>query len=147
MSLKMLLAGCAAAAMLCACASNRVDFGGVMSPLDVPANATFCAEAAWRPVERIEPVYPDDLAMFLFAAQDASGVRSFLFNFDITETGSTANIRFVEPAAYTSHATMRKAILSSAEAIAQWRYETSGEALHATGCSVRLRFALELETQ
>lgn len=128
------------ALLLSACASNRVDFGGVMSPVDVPVDSVRCARSDWRNVERVEPVYPPELSTFLYMRQDRTSLQSLQFNFDVDETGSTANIRFREPVEYTRHATMRKAILASAEAIAQWRYETDGEAVHAAGCRVQMDF-------
>ncbi len=138
--LKIILGFSLVAFLLSACASNRVDFGGVMSPVDAPVDAIRCTGSGWRNAARVEPVYPPELATFLYMRQDRTNLRSLRFNFDIDETGSTANIRFREPAEYTRHATMRKAILASADAIAQWRYETDGEAVYATGCSVQMDF-------
>lgn len=134
------------AVLLCGCASTRVDFGGVMSPQAVPASAVQCEDVAWRNVERVPPVFPMDLVRFFYFRQDQSRLTPLLFSFDVDEVGSTANIRFLEPASYTRHATLRKAILSSAEAISQWHFEHDGEATHVTGCTAQMDFTYEMRS-
>lgn len=128
------------AIVLSGCASTRADFGGVMNPLSVPEDTVKCEVSHWRPVDRVAPVYPEDLAMYLFDAQVRSTSFSFDFTFDIDETGSTANIRYVGRAGYMRNSSVRTAIRASAEAIAQWRYEADGEVVHATGCTVEMDF-------
>ncbi|MGP1274282.1 MAG: hypothetical protein ACQRW7_02555 [Caulobacterales bacterium] len=83
------------------------------------------------------------MSRFFYAAQSEYSLQALQFAFDIDETGSTRNIRLVEPLAYTRHATMREAILVSAEAIAQWRYDAEGEARYATGCATQMNFIYE----
>lgn len=132
-----------AGAVLAGCASTRVDFGDVMNPQPVPADAVACADVEWQAVHRVAPAYPPALAALHIMRQDPSTVRSFLMHYDVDESGATANIRFVEPEAFTRHATFRKAILASAEAIAQWRFQHGDEALYATGCATVMDFGYE----
>lgn len=134
------------ATLLVGCASNRVDFGGVMNPQTVPVNARACQDVSWRHVERVPPVYPMDLVRFFYFRQDQGRVTPLRFSFDVDPDGSTTNIRFVEPAEYTRHATLRKAILSSAEAISQWRFEHDGAATHVTGCSTTMEFRYQMQS-
>lgn len=132
--------------LLSGCASNRVDFGGVMNPQTIPINALACQDAHWRNIERVSPVYPMDLVRFFYFRQDQSRLTPLRFSFDVEPDGSTANIRFVEPAEYTRHATLRKAILSSAEAISQWRFEHEGAAIHVTGCATTMEFQYRMQS-
>ncbi|MCC5994997.1 MAG: hypothetical protein JJU18_01335 [Oceanicaulis sp.] len=118
-----------------------------MNPTTIPATAVSCAGSGWRNAVRVRPVYPVDLMIFLYVRQDRSDLRSLEFSFDIDETGSTANIRFLEPSSYTRHGTMRQAVLAAAEAIEKWRYEMDGEAVYATACRTQIDFSYELETR
>lgn len=135
-----------AATLLCACAATpkRVDFGGVMNPQTVPANAVSCEDHEWRDVERVSPKFPMDLVRFWYFRQDANNSISLEFNFDVDETGSPANIRFVEPEAYMRHTTLRKAILATAEALEQWRYHANGEAEYVTGCDMQMNYEYQV---
>lgn len=139
-SFKMFWVWALMGATLVGCASTRVDFGGVMNPQPVPADALICADVEWQAVDRVAPAYPPALAALHIMRQDPSTVRSFLMHYDVDESGATANIRFVEPEAFTRHATFRKAILASAEAIAQWRFEHGDQAFFATGCATAMDF-------
>ena len=131
-----------AASLLFACAgtATRVEYGGVMNPQSVPADALSCAGVEWYEVEQVSPRYPMDLVRFRYLRQDASASDSFKFSFDVDETGSPANIRFVSPEAYMRHATMRQAILATAEALEKWRFHAEGEPKYFAGCTTRMRF-------
>lgn len=116
-------------------------FGGVMNPQTLPTNAVSCADHQWQEVEHVPPNYPRDLIRFQLTRQDERSSDSLLFHYDVDETGSAVNIRFVEPETYMRHATMRKAILASADAIEQWRFHAEGETAYVTGCTTRITFA------
>ena len=116
-----------------------------MNPQTMPANAVSCEGYEWRDAERVNPVYPRDLVRLFYFRQDEAKLISLKFNFDVDETGSTANIRFVAPEAYMRHATVRQAILASAEAIEQWRYHAIGEPEYVTGCETRMNFTYEVD--
>ncbi|PWE18154.1 hypothetical protein DDZ18_00635 [Marinicauda salina] len=141
--MKHVLAALAVLAPLAGCASDRVDFGGVMNPVEPPPDAAACAAADWERVEGDTPDYPEDLGMFLFMAQSDGDLRSLEFGYDIRTDGRTANIRFLEPAAYLQHGATQSAILAAAEAIATWRFEPVGDAAprFAQGCEIRFDFA------
>jgi hypothetical protein len=131
------------AALLVGCASTRVDFGGVMNPQPVPADAVACADVEWQSVDRVAPAYPPALVALHMMRQDPSTVRSLVMHYDVDDSGATANIRLFEPQAYTRHATFRKAILASAEAIAQWRFQHTDQPFYATGCATAMDFGYE----
>lgn len=135
------IAALSVAAGVSACVgSARPDLGGAMKAAEMPANAVTCPESGWRLAERVPPVYPPDLAMFNFMRQSAADTRALQYRFDIDETGSTANIRFVEPRDFLDHAATRQAIRAGADAIARWRYEAEGEEPFATGCRTQFNF-------
>lgn len=141
-SFRTCLALCIAAFLLGACApSTRVDFGGVMNEQSVPAETLSCSDVEWRKVERKPPDYPRELISFRILRQDRNALDSLVFSYDVDETGSPANIRFVEPESYLGHATMRKAILASAQAIEQWRFHAEGKPGYVVGCSTKMEFA------
>ena len=117
-----------------------------MNPQDISSNALQCQDANWRNVERVQPAFPMDLVRFFYFRQDHSRSTPLFFSFDVEPDGSTSNIRFVAPAEYTRHATLRKAILSSAEAISQWRFEHDGAAVPVTGCSAAIRFDFQMQS-
>lgn len=135
-----------AVACLGGCAANRVDFGGVMNPQNITASALQCQDVNWRKVERVSPEFPMDLVRFFYFRQDQSRLTPLSFTFDVEPDGSTSNIRFTEPAEYTRHATLRKAILSVAEAISQWRFEHEGAAIQVTGCSTTMAFDYRMQS-
>ena len=134
------------AVLLSGCASNRVDFGGVMNPQTIPVHILPCQDVNWRNVERVSPEFPMDLVRFFYFRQDQTRLTPLRFSFDVAPDGSTRNIRFEAPAEYTRHATLRKAILSSAEAISQWRFEHEGPATHVTGCSTTMEFEYRVQS-
>lgn len=129
-----------------ACASNRVDFGGVMAPSERPVERVACSEAGWAVDERVSPEYPDQLMTFLYINQDRRDVRELEFTFDINEAGETRNIRFVSPERYLEHRATQSAILAAAEALAQWDYawEGSGAPVYAEACAVAFSFGAVL---
>ena len=140
--LEQVLAAGAAAGALCACASDRVDFGGVMSPASSPSDAVACDQAAWSVAERVQPEYPRQLMTFLYLNQSRRDVRELTFSYDINPDGETRNIRFVSPEAFLDHRATQSAILAAAEALAQFRYDWAGAGAPAytQGCALHFAF-------
>lgn len=135
-SLVGLSAGLSAALVLAGCASDRVDFGGVMSPAEPGANAIACRDSEFTPDVRHPPVYPGEVLAFLFYSQTYEDRRLLPFRFDIDAQGRTANIRFTGPENYHSHGALRQLVLASAEAIDEWTYAwpAQSEPIFTTGC-------------
>lgn len=128
---------------LTACASNRVDYGGVMSSLERPAQTVSCADASWTLASEVEPEYPRALMHFLFFNQTRADTRNLVYRFDINEVGETRNIVFERPQSYLDHRALRTAILSGAEALAQFRYAHNGQddPIYTTGCVNTVTFS------
>ena len=132
----------AASFMVSACASDRIDYGGTMSPVAVPDLTGHCDD--WERTQTVAPEYPDELAFFLRMAQRNDTSYLAEFKYDITPAGETANIEFVEPSYFLSHEALKSAILAGGEAIDEWRFSHTGYGppLHAENCRSAIDFLL-----
>lgn len=129
--------------VLSACASNRVDFGGVMSQAAVPAQTVSCEDASWTLAHEVDPEYPRALMHFLFFNQTRADTRNLVYTFDINERGETRNIVFDQPRHYLEHRALQYAILSGAEALSEFRYAHDGQdrPIYTTGCVNTVTFS------
>ena len=129
-----------------ACGSERIDFGGVMSPIDRPESVTTCAEAGWRTDQTVRPDYPRALVNFLYLNQTRNDVRELVYSFDINEEGEPKNIRFVDPLHYMDHRALQTAVLAGGEALDQWRFRSTNSQgpVYAVGCRQQFNFGLHL---
>ncbi|MCP2680121.1 energy transducer TonB [Maricaulaceae bacterium NA33B04] len=129
-----------------ACASERIDFGGVMSPIDRPSATTACDQSGWQIDETVRPEYPRALISFLYLNQTRNDVRELVYSFDINEDGEPKNIRFVDPLEYMDHRALQSAVLAGGEALDQWTFKSvhPDGPVYAVGCRQQFNFGLHL---
>ncbi|MCR9128984.1 MAG: hypothetical protein NXI12_05640 [Alphaproteobacteria bacterium] len=140
--LLVLVSACALSLAACTgSAGNWVEWGGVMNPAEPPVQTSPCYQAGWTPLDRRSPRYPSELFAFLRLAQVDQDERRFILSYDISEQGTTANIRYVEPERYLEHAATRSAIRAAADAVADWRFTPGATSTYATGCITQFNFA------
>ncbi len=130
------------AVTLSGCVGAGVEFGDTARTMDVPTAAFPCEHHRLTRTNFVKPQYPDDAMLFYIVSQ-REGQDDITLEFDVAETGDTANIRFVGPQQYLRHATRQKLIRASADAIAQWKYDWEGSPRYVEGC----RFTIQFETE
>mgnify|MGYP006879604959 CR=1 FL=1 len=129
-----------------ACASQElVHFGGTLNPVERPSQTVACRQAQPRldAIERRGPDFPSDLVYYLFINQ-STNIRAVVMSYDVTEDGTTGNIRYGGPISDLDNGTNRDATLPAARAIADWTFAWSDGpgARFATGCTARFDFTL-----
>lgn len=141
----------AAAAMLAvaACASDRVDFGGVANSSALSGPAISCQDAGIRYIERAPLTYPAELMQLAYFGQ-SDGLRvETPFRFDVNRAGEVINLQFAGDDSMTRNSAHRAAIMSAAEHLLSSRFvwPDDADAHYATGCEETIRFGARYTRQ
>ena len=124
--------------MLAACASDRVDYGGVLNPASFSGYAESCHGGDRERVSYRSPEYPPELQAFLYSLHSDMDERRLRFSYDIEASGQPVNIRYIGDERYIHHDSFRTAVRAGAEAIADWRYQPGEQAV--VDCTVSMNF-------
>ncbi|CAN0027803.1 unnamed protein product [Chrysoparadoxa australica] len=135
---------------LTACTSDRVEFGGIASPLALNGPAIDCSAANVVLTERGTLTFPRALLDAAYFSQNREGFRvNVPFTFDITPEGEVVNAVFAGDPDMTRSRSRRDAIKFGAEWLLSSQYEwprgNNGE--YARGCTETVNFSSRFATQ
>ncbi len=138
---------CIVPVLLSACASDRVDWGGVANPMPLPSEVVDCASADLAMTEQGELVFPASLLRRAYYTQNREGFRVELpFTYDVTPNGEAINVVFAGDEAMTRDSAMRDAILFAANSIldSKFAWPDGAGAQYASGCEANINLGSRL---
>ncbi len=130
-----------------ACASDRVDFGGIANPLELTGRTVDCQTAGVVMTQRGPVTYPNSLLSRAYYAQSRDGFRVVVpFTFDVSRTGDVVNLQFSGNQDMTRDGAERDAILFASESLLESEFEWTNpvDAQYATGCENSVTFSSRL---
>lgn len=128
---------------LTACTSDRVDFGGIASPLALNGPAIDCDTAGLVLAERGALTFPNSLLNVAYFSQNRDGFRlNVPFRFDVSPEGDVVNAQFTGDQSVTHLRSRRDAIRFGTEWILssqyEWPHGSNGQ--YARGCTETVSF-------
>ena len=133
-------------AALAGCASTQgVQWGGVMSPVEVPEASVHCRIARVNLVEWGNINNSEAMALTLFANQGRE-TRAIPMIFDIDENGRARNIRYTGDPALLENGAIRDGIYRTAGGISRSRFAWEDDAAvrFATDCPYEPNFEVRI---
>ncbi len=130
-----------------ACASDRVDFGGVANPVALTGQVVDCETAGVVMTERAPVTFPNSLLSRAYYAQVRDGFRVEVpFTFDVSRAGDVVNVRFSGDPEMTRDSAERDAILFGADSLmaSEFEWQSNSRAQYATGCTDVVTFGSRL---
>ena len=135
---------------LSACASDRVDFGGVANPMALSGPVVECDSADVELTARDALVFPNSLLSIAYYSQNREGFRVDVpFTYDITPQGEVVNAQFTGDPDMTRSSARRDAILFAANWLlsSQFEWAPGSGGQYARGCTETVNFGSRFTTQ